>query len=138
MEQCSLTSPFVWQWSKLFSHFLAPQTSWEEPSEFSNAQWGQSIFEFEFTFSYNLRIFAGFEFRNQSYCKIVLLEGWWFVYKIVLTLALCEKKMFSWLKKTFEILGWRLVICKMVEMARTIHLNSERSEQFLKKNAFFT
>ena len=30
VEQCSLTSPFVWQWSKLFSHFLAPQTSWEE------------------------------------------------------------------------------------------------------------
>ena len=24
VEQCSLTSPFVWQWSKLFSHFLAP------------------------------------------------------------------------------------------------------------------
>ena len=66
VEQCSLTSPFVWQWSKLFSHFLAPQTSWEEPSEFSNAQWGQSYFEVEFTFRYNPSIFSGFEFRNRS------------------------------------------------------------------------
>ena len=41
-----------------------------------------------------------------------------------------EKKLY-WSRKTFEICGWRLRICKMFEITRTICLNSERSEQFL-------
>ena len=48
------------------------------------------------------------------------------------------KKMFKWSRKTFEIRGGRLRICKMFEITRTIYSNSERSEQFLKQNAFLT
>ena len=41
-------------------------------------------------------------------------------------------------RKTFEIWGWRPRICKFFEMTRTTHSNSERSDQFLKQNAFLT
>ena len=43
-------------------------------------------------------------------------QKWYFVTKIVLTY--CEKKLFLWSRKTFEI-------------TRTIYSNSEKSEQFL-------
>ena len=46
--------------------------------------------------------------------------------------------MFWWSRKTLEIQGWRLRICKMFEIARAIYSNSERSEQFLKQNSFLT
>ena len=49
-------------------------------------------------------------------------KKWYFVTKIVLTY--CEKKLFYWSRKTFEI-------------TRTIHSNSERSEQFLVTECFF-
>ena len=61
---------------------------------------------------------------------------WYFFIKIVLTY--CEKKLFWWLRKTFEIRGWRPRIRKDFEIARTICLNSERSDQFLKQNAFLS
>ena len=41
------------------------------------------------------------------------------------------------IKKTFEIQGCRLRICKMFEITRTIYSNSERSEQFLVTECFF-
>ena len=56
---------------------------------------------------------------------------WFFVTKIVQ--AYWEKKMFYWLRKTFEIWGWRPRICK----TRAIYSNSERSEQFLVTECFF-
>ena len=62
-------------------------------------------------------------------------KKWYFVTKIVLTY--CEKKMFEWLRKTFEIRGWRPRICKIFEIVRTIYSNSERSEQFLVTKCFF-
>ena len=49
-------------------------------------------------------------------------------------LTYCEKRS----KETFEIRGWRPRICKIFEITRTIHSNSERLEQFLKQNAFLT
>jgi hypothetical protein len=62
-------------------------------------------------------------------------EQWYFVTKIVFTY--CEKKMFYWSRKTFEIRGWRPRICKIFEITRTIFSNSERSEQFLVTECFF-
>ena len=40
------------------------------------------------------------------------------VSKIVLTF--CEKKMFLWLRKTYEIRGWKLGICKTFEITSTV------------------
>ena len=59
---------------------------------------------------------------------------WYFFIKIVLTY--CEKKLFWWLRKTFEIRGWRLSIFKNFEITITIYSNSERSEQFLVTECF--
>ena len=48
-----------------------------------------------------------------------------------------KKKMFQWLRKTFEIKGWRQ-FCKIFEITRTIYSNSsERSGQFLVEECFF-
>ena len=46
----------------------------------------------------------------------------------------------DWEKRSFEIRVWRLRICKIFEITRTIYSNSERSEQFLvtDENAFLT
>ena len=63
-------------------------------------------------------------------------EKWYFVTKIVLTY--CEKKLFSWSRKTFDIRGRRPRICKIFEITRTIYSNSERSEQFLVTECFLT
>ena len=59
---------------------------------------------------------------------------WYFVTKIVLNY--CEKKLFQWFRKTFEIQSWRPRICKIFEIIRTIHSNSKRSEQFLVTKCF--
>ena len=76
----------------------------------------------------------------KSYVKRKLRFEWLqkrkMVAKIVLTY--CEKKLFYWSRKTFEIRGWRLRFCKNLEITRTIYSNSERSKQFLKQNAFLT
>ena len=66
---------------------------------------------------------------------IWLLNNWYFVTKIVLTY--CEKKLFYWSRKTFEIRGWRPRICNFFEISRTIYSSSERSEQFLVTECFF-
>ena len=65
----------------------------------------------------------------------VQFSQWYFVTKIVLTY--CEKKLFFWFRKSFEIWGWRPRICKIVEITWTIYSNSERSEQFLLTEFFF-
>ena len=62
-------------------------------------------------------------------------KKWYFVTKIVLTS--CEKKLFKWSRKTFEIRGWRPRIDKIFEITRTICSNRERSEQFLVTECFF-
>ena len=49
----------------------------------------------------------------------------------------CEKKLFQWSRKTFEIRGWRPKICKNFEITRTFCSSSERSEQFLVTELFF-
>ena len=59
----------------------------------------------------------------------------YFVIKNVLTY--CEKELFYWLIKTFEIRGWRPRICKNFEITRPIYSNSKRSEQFLVTECFF-
>ena len=61
-------------------------------------------------------------------------KNWIFVTKIVQTY--CEKKLFYWSRKTFEIRGWRPRICKN-EITRTIYSNSERSEQCLVAECLF-
>ena len=73
-----------------------------------------------------------FFFRLAS---VLMNKEWYFVTKIVLTY--CEKKLFSWSRKTFEIRGWWPRICKKFEITRTIYSNSERSEQFLVTECFF-
>ena len=65
-----------------------------------------------------------------------ICSQWYFVTKIVLTY--CEKKMFYWSRKTFEIGGWRLGLCKNFEIPRAIYSNSERSGQFQKQNTILT
>ena len=62
-------------------------------------------------------------------------DKWYFVTKIVL--LNCEKKLFLWSRKTFEIQGWRPRIYKNFEISWTIYSNSERSEQFLVTVCFF-
>ena len=54
---------------------------------------------------------------------------WYFVTKIVLTY--CEKKLFYWSRKTFEIWGRRPRVWNLFEITRTIYSNSGSSEQFL-------
>ena len=49
-----------------------------------------------------------------------------------------RKNCSSDLRTTYEIRGWRLRICKIFEITRTIYLNGERSDQFFKQNFFFT
>ena len=48
-----------------------------------------------------------------------------------------RKKLSLWLRKTFEIRGWRPRIYKIFEITRTIYSNSERSELFLVSECFF-
>ena len=60
----------------------------------------------------------------------------YFVSKIVLTF--CEKKLFQWSRKTFEIRGWRPRIFKIFVIPWTIYSNSESSDQFLEQTAFLT
>ena len=60
---------------------------------------------------------------------------WYFVTKIVLTC--CKKTLFYWSRKTFEIRGWRLRICKIFESTGTIYSNRERSELYLVTECFF-
>ena len=62
-------------------------------------------------------------------------QKWYFVSRIVLTY--CEKKMFYWSRKFFEIWGWRPRIYKFFEFTRTVYLNSERSDKFLKTELIF-
>jgi hypothetical protein len=59
---------------------------------------------------------------------------WYFVSKIVLTY--CEKKWSSDWEKLLKIGGWRPRVCKSFEISLTIYSNNERSEPFLKQNAF--
>ena len=54
-------------------------------------------------------------------------KTWYFVAKFVLTY--CEKKLFQWSRKSFEIRGWMSRICKIFVITRTICSNSERSEK---------
>ena len=67
--------------------------------------------------------------------KIGKEQKWYFVTKIVLTYR--EKKIFLWSRKTFEIRGWKLRICKNFEITSTIYSNSERTKQFLVTECFF-
>ena len=46
---------------------------------------------------------------------------WYFVTKIIPTY--CEKKMFYWSKKSFEIWGWRSRICKNFEITNNVFSN---------------
>ena len=62
---------------------------------------------------------------SQSWFYII---HWYFFTKVVLTY--CEKILFKWSRKTFEIRGreFRPRIFKMFEIPRTIYSNSERSK----------
>ena len=61
--------------------------------------------------------------------------------EIVFCCQICSdllwEKIVLWLRKTFEIRGWRPRICKIFEIIRTIYSNSERSEQILVTECFF-
>ena len=46
------------------------------------------------------------------------------------------KKLFLWLRKTFEIWGWWPRISNICEITRTIYSNSKRSEQFFVTECF--
>ena len=74
-------------------------------------------------------------FSHWTHSWICQIEDWYFVTKIVLTY--CEKKLFFWSRRTFEIQSWRSRICKNFEITGTIYSNSERSEQFLVTECFF-
>ena len=52
-------------------------------------------------------------------------------------LTYCEKKLFQWSRKFFEIRGWRPRICQNFEITWTICSKSERSKQFLETECFF-
>ena len=86
------------------------------------------------------RFMLAFKVRS-FYCVVsswmsVHIQNWYFVSKIIF--PNCEKKkLFSWSRKTFEIRGWRVRICNIFEITRTIYSNSERSEQVLVTEYFF-
>ena len=77
----------------------------------------------------------GLTFFTKSHFNFKGKRGWYFITKLVLTY--CEKKMFKWSRKTFEIRGWRPRICKIFEITRTIYSYSERSEKKLVTERFF-
>ena len=60
-----------------------------------------------------------FHFSKTWFFKKELIRKWYFVTKIVLTY--CEKKLFKWLGRTFEIRCWRLKIRKNFEIIGTIY-----------------
>ena len=71
-----------------------------------------------------------------GYAFFALIQNkWYFGTKIVV--IYCEKKLFYWSRKTFEVRGWRQRICKNFEITRTINSKSGRSEQFLITECFF-
>ena len=72
---------------------------------------------------------------NSDVKKRLQSNKWYFVTKIVLTY--CEKKLFKWSRKTFEIRGWRLRVFKIFEITWTIYTNIERSEHFFGKVPVF-
>ena len=72
--------------------------------------------------------------HNFTNPKFSICFTWFFREMVLLD---CEKKMFKWSRKTFEIRGWRLRICKIFEITRSIYSNSERSEHFLVTECFF-
>ena len=75
-------------------------------------------------------------FRVHTWTTIkYLVQKWYFVTKIVLTY--CNKKLFQWSRKSYEMKSWRPRICKFFEINRTIYSNSERSEQLLVTECFF-
>ena len=84
------------------------------------------------------RFMLAFKVRS-FYCVVsswmsVHIQNWYFVSKIIF--PNCEKKkLFSWSRKTFEIRGWRVRICNIFEITRTIYCNRERS-QFFEQNFF--
>ena len=88
-----------------------------------------------FTFSKVRWLFTVLQSSNFLHSKSQLITKWYFVTKIILTY--CEKKLFKWSRKTFEIRGWRPRICKNFEITRTIYSNSERSDQLLVTECFF-
>ena len=51
---------------------------------------------------------------------------------------LLEQALLFWLRKYYEIWGWRPRICKIFEITSTIFSNSERSEEYLVTECFFT
>ena len=61
--------------------------------------------------------------------KVNNFQKWYFVTKIVLTYR--EKKLSYHRKKTFEIRGWRLRICKMLDITRTIYQTVKGQKNFL-------
>ena len=50
----------------------------------------------------------------------------------------CEKNLFKWSRKTFEIRGGRPRIFKDFEITGAIYSNHERSEQFMVTECFLT
>ena len=66
-------------------------------------------------------------FTKSYYCN---RQVWYFVTKNVLTY--CEKNIFYWSRKTFEIQGWRLRICKIFE------ITVKGQNIFWEQNAFST
>ena len=74
--------------------------------------------------------------EKKSQKRWFLLQIWYFV--TINFLSYCEKKKFYWSRKTFEIQGWRPRICKICEVARTIHSNVLRWEQLLVAECFYT
>ena len=82
------------------------------------------------------RFMLAFKVRSFYYVVIswmsVPIQNWYFVSKIVFTN--CEKKLFSWSRKSFEIRNWRPRICNIFETTRIIYSNNE----ILKQNPFLT
>ena len=83
--------------------------------------------------------------RNNSFYRWIKLANFLVAYLLLSQKYTHREMVFCyqncsdllWSRKTFEIRGWRPRICKIFEITRTIHSNSERSEQFLVTECFF-
>ena len=94
---------------------------------FSNLGSKTRVFNFQFLTQPDISFSRFPNFKPQKGHFLVYFnkpnKWWYFVTKIVLTY--CEKKLFYWSRKTFEIRGWSREFAKFT---RTIYSNRERSE----------
>ena len=89
---------------------------------------------------YRLIFFAHYNWNWYREVLPILVKEYGMVFFPKIVLTFCEKKIVLVFEKKIEIRGWWPRIFKILENTKNnlIYLNSERSEHFLKQNAYLT